>query len=451
MGIDNKRRLTEKLDDACDIKQNFGHATFGKLSLPGIIHQQVPQNLIKLVDWIEAQLAYDSRAAMLRQCYKEQQTEISFEEIRARSYHPKKIKWQHNVIGELARLRIEHPRTLPLSPQLIQYILSSLSTPLTAYAGYHTYREQSAPCERIKSKIQLDNTIYTVVGKLGEGGMGKVYRIEQSLQSYALKIETPPNAWEFYIMRQLEARLVPHCTHAYSIHHYENASFLIMDMKEGMTLLQALNVYREKLSQQQMPEMLVIHITAQLLNIIAALHDAKIVHGDLKMDNVMIQACNNGEIGLTLIDFGRSIDLSVLPNPLYLKAGWRLDATDHLFLSQEKAWPSWKIDYWGVADTAHWLLYGTAMSTRMISNGRYTITKQLKRYWQKDLWNRFFELLLNPPDKMQSAMPIQELAKEFEKRSNIAAAKLLALQLESANCREGRQRELARKKVLKPK
>lgn len=416
----------------------------------GISIHQVPKNLSDLVDWIEFRLAYDSRAAMLRRCYKEQLIELSFEEIRAQSYQQnkqgRKIKMRRHRRGEAMgqsaqRLRVvEHPRTLPLSPNFVRHILSSLSIPLTAYTGYHTYREQNAPRERIKSKVRLGDITYTVISKLGEGGMGKVYRIEHSSEPYALKIETPPNPWEFYIMRQLEVRSVLHCTYAHSFHHYENTGLLIMDMKEGMTLLEALNFYREQFSQQQMPEPLVIYIAAKLLSITSKLHKASIVHGDLKTDNVMIHAYDGGDVCLTLIDFGRSVNLTLLPSSPQLKAGWQVDDSDYVFLSQEIAWPAWKIDYWGVADTVHWLLYGASMRTQLLSEGRYMVTKPLRRYWQKELWTKFFESLLNPPAKMQPTMPMQALAREFEGKFDKAAATSYVLKLGVVSSSKKRQK-----------
>lgn len=75
-----------------------------------------------------------------------------------------------------------------------------------------------------------------------------------------------------------------------------NDTFFVMEYVDGETLA---NLINEGLSQKQRSS-----IIAQLLQGLYAIHKAKIVHGDLKTENVMVRAID-GQV--KLIDFGLSI------------------------------------------------------------------------------------------------------------------------------------------------
>jgi len=80
-----------------------------------------------------------------------------------------------------------------------------------------------------------------------------------------------------------------------------------------------------------MPESLVFHLSIQLLDTMSRLHEAGFLHADLKPDNLMLtpldadltscfqerwtvdHVLNIPGTHLTLIDFGRSLDLSLYP------------------------------------------------------------------------------------------------------------------------------------------
>ena len=76
-----------------------------------------------------------------------------------------------------------------------------------------------------------------------------------------------------------------------------------------------------------MPEPLVFYFTIQLLTMVHQLHECSILHADIKADNIMLQGIPvlpndnwtaDDVIGLEkpslkLIDFGRSLDLTLFP------------------------------------------------------------------------------------------------------------------------------------------
>ena len=61
---------------------------------------------------------------------------------------------------------------------------------------------------------------------------------------------------------------------------------------------------------------------------------------------------------------------------------------------------TYQADYYGLASIAYCLLFGKYMETTSFvgDDGRktYKIQQPLRRYWQTELWTRFFHLMLNP-------------------------------------------------------
>lgn len=61
---------------------------------------------------------------------------------------------------------------------------------------------------------------------------------------------------------------------------------------------------------QRMSEALALHYAAAALRCVGALHGCALLHGDLKPDNFLLAPRG----GLQLIDFGRAVDLALLPD-----------------------------------------------------------------------------------------------------------------------------------------
>ena len=82
-----------------------------------------------------------------------------------------------------------------------------------------------------------------------------------------------------------------------------------------------------------MEEVVVMHYAIELLRITAALHAARVIHTDIKPDNLLLadaatatlpawQADRPGQwskAGLCLIDYGRAVDTALLPANTHFK------------------------------------------------------------------------------------------------------------------------------------
>lgn len=145
---------------------------------------------------------------------------------------------------------------------------------------------------------------YEVLAKLGEGGMGEVYRaVDTNLGRHvALKVLPPELAQNNALIERFkrEARTVaslnhPHIVTIYSVEQdaASGAHFLTMELVEGESLDRRLPTSGLAVSK-------LLALAATLADALAAAHDKHIVHRDLKPGNVMVTT----EGRLKVLDFG---------------------------------------------------------------------------------------------------------------------------------------------------
>ena len=176
---------------------------------------------------------------------------------------------------------------------------------------------------------------------------------------------------------------------------------------------------RQSESAAGLDELLVMFLTVELLRTLEALHARGLIHGDLKPDNCMVRfepvadgawasryqpdgSAGWARKGVALIDFGRGIDMRLFRPDVQFVADWKTDATDCAEMRELRPW-TFQVDYHGLAAIAHSMLFGKYIETAAERAGlpgggprRYRITSPLKRYWDKELWARLFDVLLNP-------------------------------------------------------
>jgi hypothetical protein len=149
---------------------------------------------------------------------------------------------------------------------------------------------------------------YRVLAKLGEGGMGAVYRAEQiSLKRVvALKVLRPELSADPQLLRRFnaEAELVGRLHHPNTVSTYDfgtdadGSLFIAMEFIEGRSLRQAL------VAEAPFPLGRALAIAAQVAASIAEAHAFNIVHRDLKPDNVMLQERGRSRDVVRVLDFG---------------------------------------------------------------------------------------------------------------------------------------------------
>ncbi len=144
---------------------------------------------------------------------------------------------------------------------------------------------------------------YKILEKLGEGGMGIVYRAHDTKldRMVALKFLPPylsSDAAEkerfYHEARAASALLHPNVAVIFEVNEFEGRAFLAMEYVEGETLKSLIA------TGEPVPMKKFLDIAIQACEGIAAAHEKGIVHRDIKSDNIMITP--KGQV--KVMDFG---------------------------------------------------------------------------------------------------------------------------------------------------
>lgn len=301
-------------------------------------------------------------------------------------------------------------------------------------------------------------------------------RVEGAL--VAIKAEDPPTAWEFYIMSTAHTRLgsqraATSLLRPLALHLFTDEGYLLETYHPQPTLLDAVNLSRAAhLPSSTSPtpcgleEPLAMFFAVELLRTIESLHGVGLLHGDLKADNCLIRLPSLpdpdwsaiydplggdgwSEKGILLIDWGRGIDMEAFRADVGFIADWKTGRGDCVEMREMRPW-TWQVDYWGVAAVVHVLLFGKeiadvvektasattnsgdvdaltaglnsvgmdegAVGVAAAAGKKYRLKEALKRYWATDVWNAFFDTLMNPghwtPGEQGGTMPLQNRLRE---------------------------------------
>ncbi len=149
---------------------------------------------------------------------------------------------------------------------------------------------------------------YRLTEKLGEGGMGTVYKVEHVRMGkvLALKVLRPEIAIDKKIKQRFhqEARLVSKLSHPNTIQVFDfgeledGSLYIAMEYLSGRDLAWTLR------SHGSLPERRAISIGSQVLASLAEAHEHNIIHRDIKPANIMLLKGKAGEDRVKVLDFG---------------------------------------------------------------------------------------------------------------------------------------------------
>jgi serine/threonine protein kinase len=143
---------------------------------------------------------------------------------------------------------------------------------------------------------------YEILGFLGAGGMGEVYRARDTRldREVAIKVITSGCVGDPGRVRRFEqeARAAgalnhPNVVTVFDIGEHEGLPFVVMELLQGRTL-------RDWLGQAPLPTRKAITFATQISRGLAAAHEKGIVHRDLKPENLFI----TGDDRVKILDFG---------------------------------------------------------------------------------------------------------------------------------------------------
>src|SRR5215469_9688394 len=143
---------------------------------------------------------------------------------------------------------------------------------------------------------------YRILERIGAGGMGEVYRAcdERLEREVAVKVLPHGMLSDDSVRKRLrkEAQILSKLSHPnieilFDFDHEDLVEFLVVEYVAGVTL-------SDVLSNGPLPEKEVARLGVQLANGLAAAHAHKIIHRDLKADNLRLTSDGR----LKILDFG---------------------------------------------------------------------------------------------------------------------------------------------------
>lgn len=149
----------------------------------------------------------------------------------------------------------------------------------------------------------IDNR-YLIEARLGEGGMGVVYRgrhviLNKPVAIKVLRKAHEESAWKRFVQEAQSASMINH-TNVVAITDFgviSNHAYLVMEFLEGQTLTEAIN-------EGPLPAVRVCRIGAQIARGLQEVHEKGIVHRDLKPDNIFLLEREGKRDMVKIVDFG---------------------------------------------------------------------------------------------------------------------------------------------------
>jgi serine/threonine-protein kinase len=200
---------------------------------------------------------------------------------------------------------------------------------------------------------------YTLEEKLGEGGMGAVWRASHALlrRPTAVKLLSPGRESEAAIKRfEREVQITSRLTHPNTVAIYDYGRTRDGIFYYAMELLEGTDLERLVAEHGRQPPERVVHVLSQVCGALAEAHDLGLVHRDVKPANILLAPRKHEHEYAKIVDFGlvKSIEAGpeltrvsstniITGTPLYMspeaiEAPDKLDGHSDLYALGAVAW-----------------------------------------------------------------------------------------------------------------
>ncbi len=156
--------------------------------------------------------------------------------------------------------------------------------------------------------VEADNSRYTIIAKIGQGGWGGIYRAYQhsTRREVALKVLRQEVAHDDTVRRRFhrEAEAVSRLKHPNTVTTFdfgetpEGLLFIAMEFIEGTSLDRVIE------DEVRLPVVRAVRIARQIALSLAEAHEKGIVHRDVKPHNIMLTTIDGRTDFVKVLDFG---------------------------------------------------------------------------------------------------------------------------------------------------
>nr|CAG4709126.1 unnamed protein product [Naegleria fowleri] len=201
--------------------------------------------------------------------------------------------------------------------------------------NHHINDKSSDSMSSTDSKKQILNNKYSIEERIGKGGFGVVYKCSMIIPGSepaprAIKVVTFEDELEIENANREAAAMLqldnPNVLKTYEIFKYEHD-----DSSKGLCFCMEYYAYGDldsyiRKQKDPIPPEIVISVFYQMSKALAYLHERKLIHRDLKPQNIFIKNLDGKVINVVLGDFGLSKTIENTQNQT--KAGTWLFMTD---------------------------------------------------------------------------------------------------------------------------
>lgn len=187
--------------------------------------------------------------------------------------------------------------------------------------------------------------------KIGEGGFGDVFRIRTSSR-FALKCLRERERWslagEFNIAHAF--RHHPHIVHVYA-YESEREAILMEYIDNACTLCDLITGVDDDIVRRFSREEVAV-VVRQVVEALSSMHAVGVLHGDMKLDNIIV--CNRWRLSIKVCDFGSSRNI-VIDGDAWEAIGTREYSAPEYFRQEPLAF---ELDTWALAVVMFVLVLG---------------------------------------------------------------------------------------------
>eukprot|EP00096_Caligus_rogercresseyi_P003941 TRINITY_DN178_c1_g1_i2.p1 TRINITY_DN178_c1_g1~~TRINITY_DN178_c1_g1_i2.p1 ORF type:complete len:347 (+),score=122.12 TRINITY_DN178_c1_g1_i2:212-1252(+) len=184
----------------------------------------------------------------------------------------------------------------PFDEKIQRDILRGLKLPLSERRGF-VHFDELIPRIAPHKMVQIGDTFFGMKEQIGEGAYGTIFKairhnnnaVNDTIceMSLVFKVQKPAREWEFYICSEVQSRLqdlgsfmaIPRC------YSFSDGSIFVSEYLPA-SLLDILNAAK---STKMAEETFAIFFVIQLCELVHRLGQARIIHGDIKPDNIMLR------------------------------------------------------------------------------------------------------------------------------------------------------------------
>ncbi len=184
------------------------------------------------------------------------------------------------------------------------------SSSMRVTLGDRLSRLACAAIEKNQEQINwVERTLgsYTLEEKIGQGGMGVVYRARHSMlrRPAAVKMLKASTLSQQVLERfEVEAHITSELSSPHTVQVYDygmtsdGTLYYVMEYLEGMSLCELVA------NHGPLPEDRVIHLLCQVCGSLAEAHSKGLVHRDIKAENIALSVCGGAYDFVKVLDFG---------------------------------------------------------------------------------------------------------------------------------------------------